>query len=174
MATRGIRNNNPGNLILTTIGWQGKIPFPQNTDGKFEQFATMEYGIRAMLKDLINDIGKGKNTVRKLIHEYAPAFENNTTAYINSVAKSLGVAPDAKLTRINGAFLLLLARAIIKVENGSDHTKITDSTIKKAIKMLGDASTPKVEVDTSDIKRLSFLAIVPVLLFFYTYLTIII
>ena len=30
--TRGIRNNNPGNLVLTNIAWQGKIPNSQNTE----------------------------------------------------------------------------------------------------------------------------------------------
>lgn len=137
---RGLRNNNPGNLVRTSDAWQGKIPFPQSKDLKFEQFFELRYGIRAMLKDLIHDIKKGKNTVSLLIHEYAPSFENETDDYIKKVSKTLGVSPTQKLTKIDGNFLILLARAIMKVELGNDHLKVTDSDIKEALKILGDVS----------------------------------
>lgn len=151
--SRGLRNNNPGNLVLTAIKWQGKIPNAKNTDKHFEQFTTLVYGIRAMLKDVINDIKKGKNTVRKLINEYAPPHENDTKAYIDHVAKVLGVSPDTKLTRINGQFLLLLAKSIITKENqSSEHKLVTDEDIKEAIQMLGNVSTTELEVVTTDVK----------------------
>ncbi|MDD5151423.1 MAG: hypothetical protein PHC28_13275 [Flavobacterium sp.] len=168
MATRGIRNNNPGNLIITNNAWQGKLPLSQNTDKHFEQFTSMEYGIRAMLKDLIHDINKGKNTVRKLISEYAPSFENNTAQYIKDVSQSIGVSADTKITSINASFLMLLSRAIIKKENGSDASKVSDSQIKKAIKMLGNVSTEVLKVDTST----KTLIVIPLILFFYTVLAI--
>lgn len=167
---RGLRNNNPGNLVKTNIAWQGKIPQNQNPDKNFEQFTTLEHGIRAMLKDLINDINKGKNTVRKLISEYAPAFENNTVGYINSVAKTLKVLPDETLTKINASFLLLLARAILKVELGSAHVEVKDSHIKTAISMLGDVSTNNLKVDTKVTKVIPFI-LSGLLVFFYTYIT---
>ena len=137
---RGLRNNNPGNLVRTSDAWQGKIPFPQSKDLKFEQFKELKFGIRAMLKDLIHDIKKGKNTVSLLIHEYAPSFENDTADYINKVSKSLGVTPNQKLTRIDGEFLTLLARAIMKVELGKEHVKVLDSDIREALAILGDVS----------------------------------
>lgn len=145
---RGLRNNNPGNLILTNIPWQGKISKELNSDNgkKFEQFQNIHFGIRAMLKDVINDINKGKNTVSKLISEYAPPNENNTLAYIDSVSKSIGVKPNDKLTQINERFLLSLARAIFKVELGKYHTEITDSDINQSLKMLGNVSTPTLKV----------------------------
>lgn len=144
---RGLRNNNPGNLVKTNIAWQGKIL--KSTDKNFEQFENIYWGLRAMYKDLINDINKGKDTVTKLINEYAPPHENDTTAYINKVAKIVGVQPNQKLSKINGAFLMLLGRAIIKVELGNAHTEVTDSDLKKAIGMLGNVSTPTLEVVTS-------------------------
>lgn len=151
--SRGLRNNNPGNLVLTSIEWQGKIPNEKNTDKHFEQFTTLVYGIRAMLKDVINDIKKGKNTVRKLINEYAPPHENDTKAYIEHVANGLGVSPDAKLTRIDGQFLLLLAKSIITKENqASEHKLVTDEDIKEAILTLGNVSTSQLEVVTTDVK----------------------
>ncbi|MBF4491040.1 hypothetical protein IR010_00695 [Flavobacterium sp. MR2016-29] len=168
---RGLRNNNPGNLIKTNIAWQGKIPHSDNTDKNFEQFTNVYYGLRAMLKDVINDINKGKNTVSLLITEYAPPSENDTKAYINSVAKTLGVSPTERLTEINSAFLLKLSRAILKVELGTSNTKITDSDIIKAITMLGDVSTSTLKV-TIDKLALAKQYIIPVLitigLFFYS------
>jgi hypothetical protein len=166
---RGIRNNNPGNLISTNIDWQGKIPFSKNTDGKFEQFTSMDFGIRAMFKDLINDINKGKNTVRKLINEYAPPSENNTAQYIKDVCTSIGVTPDQKITSVNGEFLFMLAKAIIKKENGKDSVLVKDAQINKAMQMLGNVSTPLLKVTT---KKNVLAVLVPLLLLFYTVFTI--
>ncbi|PWA08972.1 hypothetical protein [Flavobacterium laiguense] len=158
---RGLRNNNPGNLKFTAISWQGKIPIKQNKDKVFEQFENITFGLRAMMKDLINDINKGKNTVKKLISEYAPASENNTTSYINSVCKSIGVTPDEKITAINRKFLLLLSRAIIRVELGDAHKEVADNDIEAAIDNLGNVSTVNLKVNTSWIRQFT-----PALLFF--------
>lgn len=167
--SRGIRNNNPGNLVYTNIAWQGKLPLSQNTDKHFEQFTTIEYGIRAMFKDLINDINKGKNTVRKLITEYAPPHENNTGQYIKDVSNSIGVKPDDKITTINDNFLLLLGKAIIKKENGKDAVLVTDSQIKKGLSLIGDVSTATVKY----VKSNSGIAVlIPLLLLFYTVFTV--
>lgn len=143
---RGLRNNNPGNLVRTSSAWQGKIPYAQSKDNHFEQFTTVHHGLRAMFKDLINDINKGKNTVKKLIYEYAPPHENNTEQYVNSVCKTIGVKPDEVIKEINNKFLILLGRAIIKVELGAAHTDLTDSDLNTAILMLGDVSTSKLVV----------------------------
>lgn len=169
---RGLRNNNPGNLIRTSSAWQGKIPFPQSKDAKFEQFTELKFGIRAMLKDLIHDINKGKNTVNALISEYAPSVENNTKAYIQNVCNTLGVKPTDKLQTVNGAFLLMLVRAICKVELGNSHTLITDNDINEALQILGDASTPALKVVIAPSKIKQFLpAIGFVVVFFCSVIT---
>lgn len=169
---RGLRNNNPGNLIRTNIAWQGKIPFPQSRDTKFEQFTSLEYGIRAMFKDLINDINKGKNTITKLIHEYAPPHENNTKAYINSVSKSVGLMPDTVITSVDSNFLLSLGRAILKVELGQSHLDVSDSILKKGINLLGNYKLTNVSVNTKNTTGLLMAIFIPVLVFFYTYATV--
>jgi hypothetical protein len=130
---RGIRNNNPGNLVKTSIAWKGKVPHSQNTDGRFEQFISMEYGLRAMVMDLMNDMRKGKDTLEKLIAEFAPPGENNTRAYINTVAKAANLPPALKLspTREN---MFALVRAMTKVENGMD--VVTLDLFEKAWKLL--------------------------------------
>lgn len=81
--TRGIRNNNPGNIRISTANWQGKIPITQNTDGAFEQFVSMGYGIRALYRLLITYFGYGLNTVDAIIDRYAPAGDNSEQARQN-------------------------------------------------------------------------------------------
>jgi len=133
---RGIRNNNPGNLIRTSSGWLGKIPFSQSTDSHFEQFTFIEYGIRAMAYDIIGDVNKGKNTLTLLIHEYAPPFENDTVAYINSVSDSTGLAPTAPIV-LSEDFLKEVIKAKIKVENGASALQyVTDQDIVNGINLL--------------------------------------
>jgi hypothetical protein len=165
--TRGIRNNNPGNLVLTNISWQGKIPNNQNTDKHFEQFTEVKYGIRAMLRDLTNDIDKGKNTVRKLITEYAPPSENDTQKYIEVISKAVGLDPDQTIKIVDAKFYLVIARAIIKHECSPDHNLIYDSDIQDAIDILGDFNLSGVTVTAKKKFKFNYL-IIPVLLFFYT------
>jgi hypothetical protein len=119
-APRGIRNNNPGNLIFTNIKWNGKLPKEQNKDRRFEMFIAPVYGVRAMIKDLKHDIEKGKNTVPLLVEEYAPRFENNTDHYIETVCKGLKVSKRAKLLPTKNT-LRLLVLSMTRVETGGNY-----------------------------------------------------
>ncbi|MCU4165720.1 hypothetical protein [Carboxylicivirga caseinilyticus] len=119
-APRGIRNNNPGNLIFTNIKWNGKLPKEQNKDRRFEMFIAPVYGVRAMIKDLKHDIEKGKNTVPLLVEEYAPRFENNTDHYIQTVCKDLKVSKSAKLLPTKNT-LRLLVLSMTTVETGGNY-----------------------------------------------------
>jgi hypothetical protein len=141
--SRGIKNNNPGNLVLTNITWIGKIPNSANTDKRFEQFETMVFGVRAFFIDFLNDVSKGKNTVRKLIVSYAPTHENDTENYIKLMSKMLGIGPDVVITNFSDSFLVSYARSVFKVENGVDSSKISTNTIKQAIAMLQNNSFSK-------------------------------
>jgi len=131
--SRGIRNNNPLNLIKTSIAWQGKIPHKDSMDLRFEQFDTIENGIRAGAIDIIGDIAKdGKNTLVKLIGEFAPSFENNTTGYIQSVARFCGITANEKIP-LSEQFLFLLVKAMINVENGNHAKRVTNEMISAGI-----------------------------------------
>ena len=130
---RGIRNNNPGNLIYTNIKWYGKLPKEQNKDRRFEMFIAPEYGVRAMIKDLKHDIEKGKNTVPALISEYAPKHENNTGAYIATVCRDLKVSQSAKLLPTKNT-LRLLVLSIAKVETGGNY--VSNELFNKAYLMI--------------------------------------
>lgn len=115
MAPRGIRNNNPGNIVRTNGAWEGEV---YGHDGKFKTFATPEQGIAAVGRNLLSYDSKGLNTVSGIINRWAPPSENNTSQYVSIVSKSLGVSPDAKLDMKDPAVLASLTRAIIQHENG--------------------------------------------------------
>lgn len=114
---RGIRNNNPGNLVKTSIPWQGKIPHSQNTDSRFEQFVDLRHGVRALMRDIITDYEKGLTTITSLISEFAPSFENNTAGYINSVSNMIGIGSQDIIPSITKSRLIGLSKAIVFVEN---------------------------------------------------------
>ena len=61
-AIRGLRNNNPGNIRMSDTTWQGKISKEFNTDTNkaFEQFESLEYGLRALMKNAYTWIQRGK------------------------------------------------------------------------------------------------------------------
>lgn len=135
---RGIRNNNPGNLKIAPISWQGKIPVAQNTDGTFEQFNELRYGIRAMIMDVTSDVRKGQNTIRKLITEYAPESDSNlTTTYINFVSQKTGIAPDTIISPTTDT-MRKIVKAQIQLENGETvaNRYITDAEIQSAFDVL--------------------------------------
>lgn len=135
--SRGLRNNNPGNLVLTAIKWQGKVPNAQNTDGQFEQFTELRWGIRAMMKDIIGDINEGTNTLTALINEYSPSSENNTANYISFVSELTGIASDAVIT-VTKPVVQAIIRAKLIMENGRDNSDlVSDSDMADAFAVLG-------------------------------------
>lgn len=164
---RGIRNNNPGNLIFTNISWQGKLSYSQNTDKHFEQFNELKYGIRALILDVYNDIKKGKNTIKKLITEYAPPSENDTTAYIDSVSKATGLKSDMVFKVVDFDLTYNLVKAIIKRENGKDASKVADSDILDAFDLIDIKDLNGIPVNLKKFPKFNII-IIPILLFFYT------
>ncbi len=118
---RGIRNNNPGNLRISNNAWKGKIPKDQNSDGSFEQFSEMKWGVRAMFVLIRNWINKGTaTTLRAVVNRYAPANENNTERYIDFVSDRSGIKPDEILSADETTLKKLISAMIIK-ENGDGH-----------------------------------------------------
>ena len=115
-ATRGERNNNPGNIRISAAPWQGKV---SGVDSAFETFADPQAGIRALAVLLRNYQSKhGLRSVREIITRYAPASENNTAASVRAVASAVGVGVDDPLNLQDDSQLALLVAAIIAHENG--------------------------------------------------------
>lgn len=141
---RGLRNNNPFNLVRTNNKWQGKIPFSESFDKVFEQFVELKWGIRAYFKDVIGDINKGANTLTKLLSEFAPSFENNTSGYISRVANEMGISANSVL-KTDKLTIIKLAKAMAKVELGNDANLLTDQNYNDAWNVLGSSYTSEVK-----------------------------
>lgn len=86
--TRGIRNKNPFNIKLSDNSWLGKISNPKNTDRVFEQFYSLDYGLRAGMQLLRGYIARGFDTPKKILSRFAPKSENNTDSYLAFVLDS--------------------------------------------------------------------------------------
>jgi hypothetical protein len=137
--TRGERNNNPGNIDRGKDKWQG-MAADQSSDPRFIIFQSPEFGIRAIARLLLNYQKKGVNTVRKIIDRWAPPVENNTEAYINAVAKELGVKPTEVIDVDDINVMLPLVRAIIRHENG--RCIYSDATLREGLRMAGVHNAP--------------------------------
>lgn len=137
MPTRGLRNNNPGNIDKTGEVWEGQeLP---GSDERFCTFSSMAYGCRALIRTLMTYHTKyGLSTVREIINRWAPPVENNTDAYIKHVCDRLGVEPDHPLDfDSNPQVYLHLARAITYHENGSAADNISLETWKEGAELAG-------------------------------------
>ncbi|MBD9463934.1 structural protein [Pseudomonas sp. Pdm06] len=122
---RGIRNYNPGNIRHAhRIRWQGMST--AQTDSQYVQYINPRWGIRAIARVLITYQDKHRaadgspiDTVREIIERWAPPSENNTDAYIISVARALGLDPDvASVDVYDFDIMRALVTVIIRHENG--------------------------------------------------------
>ena len=117
LSTRGMRNNNPGNLRAG----QGQIG---RDAGGYAIFPTREAGYNAAARQLIGYNNAGLNTVNSIVTKWAPSTENNTQAYINAVVGSLNrkgfdVNAFSKLDLSNSDLLKALLDSMINHEVGS-------------------------------------------------------
>jgi hypothetical protein len=112
--TRGVRNNNPGN-IRKGIPWDGLAK--EQTDPSFDQFISAEYGIRALAKLLLayQDF-HGLNTIEGIINRWAPPVENATNNYVAAVCESSGFSADEVINLHDPHTLTDIADGIIQVE----------------------------------------------------------
>ncbi len=128
--TRGELNHNPGNLDRTRDRWLGMSA--RQTDSRFVQFDNAHDGIRALARVLLNYSKKYRlNTVHGIVSRWAPPTENNTEAYVNSVALALGTLPHAIVDVADPNVLHPLVRAIIRHENG--RVSYSDDEIHEAV-----------------------------------------
>lgn len=121
MEPRGIRNNNPLN-IRKGNNWRGER-HPQK-DKAFEEFETMEMGIRAgfiILRNYITGYGgkvRPRNTIDKIVNRWAPMTENATTKYIDFVSRDTGIDPHAIVRFTDRKTMVAIVNAMIFVECG--------------------------------------------------------
>lgn len=133
---RGLRNNNPGNIKESPndkTHWIGERA--TNDDPVFEEFDTPWAGIRALYIILRGyQRARGLKTTRQIIDRWAPPIENDTGAYVNSVAGAVGYSPDQPIDLIhNKKVAVKFIAAVIKHENGQQ--PFSDEEILSAIEM---------------------------------------
>lgn len=126
--TRGLRNNNPGNIEkLTNDTWEGQV----GTDGRFAVFKDLEYGTRAIIRVLKTyNNTHGINTINDIINRFAPEFvknekgemvrENDPEKYIAFVVEKTGISRNKKLDYNAQDDYVRLAKAMCHFETGSD------------------------------------------------------
>ena len=121
--SRGIRNNNPGNIRHNEKNkWQGLAE--EQNDKEFVQFKSMAFGIRALARTLITYQDKyGIRTIRDFVARYAPEKENNTANYKACVCGISGFSEDQLLDFHEYEEIEPVIRGILFIENGSDNYK---------------------------------------------------
>lgn len=115
--SRGLRNNNPGNIRLGNFRYKGEKS--KSSDSVFRQFESVEWGYRAMFVLLHTYAVKhGCYTLRQIINRYAPPTENFTEGYIRRVAHATHLSPDEAISTADGATMTAVVAAMSGVENG--------------------------------------------------------
>ena len=117
MTPRGIRNDNPLNIRHGKSQWVGMRKV--QTDKAFVQFTERRYGYRAAFVLLRNYIGRGVNTIGKIIARWAPPGDgNNTQAYIEYVSITTGIDASLELAFEDKAKLVEIVRSMAHMESG--------------------------------------------------------
>lgn len=123
---RGIRNNNPLNIRISGSLWHGKVPLAQNTDGAFEQFDTIEHGLRAAILNIRTIVNRRRRlgedtTVKDLINIWAPSEDgNDTLGYVEQVTALTGLSPHQLVELRNKNMIVRLIWGMSYVETGWD------------------------------------------------------
>lgn len=116
--SRGLRNNNPGNIRQNSDHFLGEVK--PSSDPSFKQFESIEYGYRAIFVTLNTYQKKyGLSTIRAMISRWAPPKDNNDTeAYIRAVSSESGVPENSHITSTNKDVMVPIVAAMSRVENG--------------------------------------------------------
>ena len=135
--SRGIRNNNPGNIRLSNDPWQGLAKV--QTDKEFFQFKSMAYGIRAIARTLITYQDKyGIRTIKDFVTRYAPEKENDTANYKACVCGISGFSENQILDFHQYEDLEPVIRGILFIENGaSNYPSFKKYDIDAGLKLAG-------------------------------------
>ncbi|MBQ6861321.1 MAG: structural protein P5 [Alistipes sp.] len=115
--SRGLSNNNPGNIRRGGGHFKGeRLP---SLDPAFKQFETIEWGYRAMFVLLDNYRRRhGLQSIREMIRRWAPPVENDTERYIRFVARAASLDPDQPIDTRNRRMMIPIVAAMSRIENG--------------------------------------------------------
>lgn len=134
---RGLRNCNPGNIILPPPERMEMDKFigeiRPSRDKRFRTFVNNAYGYRAMHYILRRYKRQGTNTLREMINRWAPPTvdNNDTSAYVRHVSEWSGIEPDQIVDVSNMTVMCRLVAAMSRQENGipADENEVRDGWI---------------------------------------------
>ncbi len=116
--TRGLRNNNPGNIRHSKVRYRGETG---SADKAFKTFESPAWGYRAMFVVLHTyRVRHGLDTLEKMIARYAPPCENDTGGYLLFVAARAQGSPHEPLDTLSRAVMVAVVGAMSRIENGVD------------------------------------------------------
>lgn len=114
--SRGLRNNNPGNIRRSAAQYRGERP---SDDKQFKRFVAAAWGYRAMFMLLHTyRVRYGLNTVSGMIARYAPPAENHTGRYAACVCRWAGIGLQEPLDTLAREDMVPVVAAMSRMENG--------------------------------------------------------
>lgn len=122
---RGFRNFNPGNLREAS-------GMTRKDSGGYAQFASMEDGYRAMVKQVAMYRNAGLENIESIIRKWSPESENDTASYVSSVVQSMqkqlgeSITARSRLDLNNSQVMDALIDAMINHENGAGAARYFD------------------------------------------------
>jgi hypothetical protein len=117
-----IRNNNPGNLRFADQKGASK------GENGFARFETPEAGLTAMRRQIVLDTQERGLTLDTFINKYAPPVENETTKYLKTVSKALGIKTT---DRVPMSSVGDLQKIMIRLEGGQESVNFFLGTEEK-------------------------------------------
>ncbi|HBA3243169.1 TPA: lytic transglycosylase domain-containing protein [Escherichia coli] len=148
--SRGIRNNNPGNL---NFAGQKGATLESGPNARFASFPTMLEGIAALDRQVMLYLKRGKNTIDQIIDIYAPSSDgNNTSSYKSYLSQYTGLGVKEKIDGSNFEIMRKLIQGIINHENGDAARAVSGDDVMRALAMnRGNVYSPN---NTSQVIRL--------------------
>ncbi len=133
-------NRNFGNIINAGKRYKWEITLPGNI---FKQFPTWETGAAAFVvhfrRYITGQIKNPKlfgnenlNTIHKIIHTWAPSFENDTEGYIQHVVSKSGVNRNQIIAADDKATIFKVTKAMSLMESNQAAAYYTQAVFNEA------------------------------------------
>lgn len=146
-----VKNNNP--LALRPSGGEVFQGEEKGGSGGYAKFDKPSDGVRAAVITIQNYQNKyGLDTLRKILHRYAPAEDkNDPDSYANFVAKEAGVSPDDPIDTQDYDLMKKIIRAMATIEVSKKYVGRFEEDIEVGVdRAFGRTSTPPTETKQPD------------------------
>ena len=132
--------NNPGNLPNKGEDWGGKVLKAQRKgNAKYEEFMTVEYGLRALMINIRTIMDKGgKNTIADFARRFYPAASTNKyLLYEKTLTKAFGIDNHKRITAFTKDFYIKMAKIVASIEMGAAESLIPADAYDTAYVYMG-------------------------------------